>query len=129
MQTFLCYAKDFAFWLTAKYFFAVLEFEHRDSDLQGRKELHHLRYGPKPFCFIFQIEFHVFCPGQPGQWSSYLCLLCSWNDWLIPHTQLICQNKILLTFCLCWPQTSIFSISNSKVAEITSMRLHNQQGK
>jgi hypothetical protein len=55
----------------------------RVSPLLGRCSMHEPHPQPFLLLLIFQMRSHIFCSGQPGSWSSYLCLLCSWdNRWV-----------------------------------------------
>jgi hypothetical protein len=60
------------------------------------------------------------CLGQPGLWSSYLCIPCSWDNRCTPPYPPCYWLRwgLKSIFVQCWPGTVILPISVSQVAKI-----------
>jgi hypothetical protein len=71
-----------------------------------------------PWLFSVKMRSHkLFCL----EWTGSTLLLHRWNDRYVPPCPDIGWYKVLLTFCLGWPQTMIFLISTCQIARITGV--------
>jgi hypothetical protein len=90
------------------YFFAVLGFEVRASHLLGRYSTTWATRSPFSFLFVcfsyFSNWVPYFCLGLAlGPWSSYLCLLCSWDYSDEPLVPLRKKHFCMLLLCPRYP--------------------------
>jgi hypothetical protein len=71
--------------------------------------------------FTFSLFFGCNFPGASLKFlSSYLLLLCSWDDMFMPGL----LAEIGLNFCSGWPWTANIMILTSRIAGITGMCHH-----
>jgi hypothetical protein len=73
-----------------------------------------LGFGFRASCLLAQVGL--------GPWSSYLFLLCSWDDSCAPSHPTCLSTWDLTFFCLNYPWTTIFPVSGFWVDRITGIQ-------